>query len=90
MGGVEDGVRGLMRRPGTRATTLVEVVAAHAALDVGLQMHGQLHGLESALAGVLDGRIQIAEAGKREELLGDIVLDPRGGAQRGAWDRPAR
>ena len=37
--------------------------------------------MESPLAGAVDGLVQIAKAGQREQLLRHIVLDPCSGAQ---------
>ena len=78
--GVDDGLI-VLRRAGNAAHNVGAGVAAHTALNVCTERDRQLDGVEAGLAGAFDGLIEIAHAGHVEELLRNIVLNPRGGAQ---------
>ena len=59
------------------------VVAANAALHMRAQLYRKFNSMEARLAGRIDGLIEIALAGQRQQFLRHVVLNPRGGAQRG-------
>src|ERR1019366_9104778 len=63
---------------GHAADDVGRYVSANAALDVAFESDGELDGFEAAMTGFVDGSIEVAEARGGEEMLGDVVLYPRG------------
>ena len=66
-----------MLAPATRAYDIRADIAAHAAFNMGAQADMEVRlGMESAVCRRVDGLVQVAESGQREQLLGHVVLNP--------------